>query len=179
MASSFKDNVQDYFERKDADQLIARAAIQKELDTLAITLMAKVTRSSITLQEYIQMRLVQGATKAAIQADLLADLEEGGRIFGEFKRALQPTFAGSTSRFRDVGVLAQMGITTQYRWVAVLVNTCPDCLERHNQVKKWAEWEDEGLPRSGATVCGQNCKCVLLPKEVAELEPIKRSRSDN
>lgn len=153
---------------------LASNAINKELTTLDIILAAKIGRTALTLEEYVQMRLSQGATREAIRADLLTDLEEGGRIFGEFKNALQPTFAGSTNRFRDVGMLAETGIDKQWRWVAVLVNTCPDCLERHNLIKKWADWEEEGLPRSGATVCGQNCKCVLLPEEVASLEPIMR-----
>ena len=153
---------------------IVEAGVNKELTTLDIILTAKIARSAITLQEYIQMRQSQGASLEAIRNDLLTDLEEGGRIFGEFINSLKPTFSGSTSRFRDIGTLAEIGVTKTYRWVAVLINTCSDCLERHNQAKSWAEWEAEGLPRSGATVCGQNCKCVLIPDEVASLEPIMR-----
>ncbi len=161
---------------KPADKEITKKAIQKELTTLEIILAAKIGRTALTLEEYIQMRLSQGATLEIIRADLLTDLEEGGRIFGEFKNALQPTFAGSVNRFRDVGVLSETGISETYRWVAVLVNTCPDCIDRHNQVKKWVDWEEEGLPRSGATVCGQNCKCILVSAEATALkEPIHRS----
>ncbi len=155
---------------------ITKEGIEKELNTLEIILAAKIGRTALSLEEYIQMREAQGATLEVIRADLLIDLQEGGRIFGEFKNSLQPTFAGSTSRFRDIGTLAETGISETYRWVAILVNTCPDCLDRHNQVKKWAEWEEEGLPRSGATVCGQNCKCILVSAEATVLkEPIYRS----
>ena len=153
---------------------IVQAGIEKELATLDIVLTAKVSRTAITLEEYIQLRLSQGATMEVIRVDLLTDLEEGGRIFGEFRNALKPTFAGSVNRFRDVGVFGELGVDIKYRWVAVLVNTCPDCLDRHNKIKNWADWEAEGLPRTGATVCGQNCKCVLLPSEVTELQPIVR-----
>lgn len=153
---------------------LPKEAIDKELTTLNITLAAKVGRTALTLEEYIQMRQSQGARLSVIRADLLKDLQEGGRIFGEFKNALKPTFAGSTNRFRDIGTLAETGISSKYRWVAVLVNTCPDCLDRHNQVKPWADWEEEGLPRSGATVCGQNCKCVLISAEATVLNPILR-----
>jgi hypothetical protein len=155
---------------------ISEAAIQKELDTLEILLSAKINRSSVSIEEYIQMRQIQGASLEAIRSDLLTDLKDGGRIFGEFTNALKPTFAGSTNRFRDAGALAEMGISNKYLWVAVLVNTCPDCLERHNQKKDWAEWEAEGLPRTGATVCKEHCKCVLVPAEITKLEPIYRSR---
>lgn len=161
----------------DIDKAIVKAGIEKELETLAIYLTAKVDRTAITLEEYISARLSQGATVDIIEQDLLTDLEEGGRIFGEFKNSLQPTFAGSTSRFRDVGLMAETGVSATYRWCAVLVNTCPDCIERHNQVKTWEEWEEEGLPRSGATVCGQNCKCILASAEAIALEePIVRAK---
>lgn len=158
------------------DKDIARESINKELVTLDITLSAKVSRTAITLEEYIQMRLSQGAAMKAIKADLLADLESGGRIFGEFVNALKPTFVGSVSRFRDAGELAEIGVGEKYRWVAVLINTCPDCLDRHNKVKLWADWEADGLPRTGATVCKENCKCVLIPAEATELEPVIRKR---
>ena len=151
---------------------IVEAGINKELTTLDIILAAKVGRTAITLDEYVKLRQAQGATLEAIRSDLITDLREGGRIFGEFKNSLQPTFAGSTSRFRDIGALTETGISATYRWVAILVNTCPDCLERHNQVKKWAEWEEEGLPRSGATVCGQSCKCMLVSAEATAIEPV-------
>jgi len=158
----------------DLNKEITRNGIDKELETLEIVLAAKIGRTALTLEEYVQMRLSQGATLEIIRADLIVDLKEGGRIFGEFKNALQPTFAGSVNRFRDIGELAETGISATYRWVAVLVNTCPDCIERHNQIKRWEEWEEEGLPRSGATVCGQNCKCILVSAEAVELQPIKR-----
>lgn len=157
-----------------ANKEIADEAIKKELLSLDILLTAKVGRTALTLEEYIQFRISQGATLEIIKADLLTDLEEGGRIFGEFKNALKPTFAGSVNRFRDAGVIGELGVVTSYRWSAVLINTCEDCLERHGQVKTWAEWEEEGLPRTGATVCRENCKCVLLPAEATELQPIYR-----
>ena len=153
---------------------VIKAGVEKELATLEIVINGKIGRTLIALEEYIQMRQSQGATLDVIRADLLTDLEEGGRIFGEFKNAIKPTFAGSVNRFRDVGLLAETGISLKYRWVAVLVNTCDDCLDRHNQVKDWGDWEIEGLPRTGATVCRENCKCVLLPDEIVQLEPIMR-----
>jgi hypothetical protein len=122
------------------------------------------------------MRLAQGSTIDVIREDLLTDLNEGGRIFGEFRNALRPTFDGSVNRFSDAGELSVLGKSGQYRWVAVLINTCDDCLERHGRTQTWAEWEEEGLPRAGSTVCAENCKCVLLPAEVTELEPLYRSK---
>ena len=156
------------------DKKVLDESISRELETLEIALSAKVSRSVISIEEYIDIRLTQGVTLEVIKKDLLQDLEEGGRIFGEFKNAVKATFEGSTSRFRDASLVAEMGIDTPYRWVAVLVNTCEDCLKRHNNVATWDEWEAQGLPRTGQTVCREHCKCMLIPAEATELAPIYR-----
>lgn len=155
---------------------ITNAAVLKEMTALEIILATKVQRTALTLEGYIELRIAQGSSMEIIRADLLKDLEEGGRIFGEFKNALKPTFMGSLGRFRDAGELAEMGLEGNWRWVAVLKNTCPDCLKRHNQIKTWNDWEAEGLPRANATVCEQYCKCVLVPEKVAETAPIQRDK---
>jgi len=146
----------------------------RELDTLEIFLTAKAQRTAITLEEYIQSRVIQGATKEAIKADLLADLEGGGRIFGEFRNAVRATSNGTVNRFRDTAIFQELGTEQNYRWAAVLVKTCPDCMDRHGKVKKWDEWEADGLPRTGQTVCKENCRCMLIPEEFTVLEPIMR-----
>lgn len=148
----------------------------RELATMDIFLRAKASRTSTTLEEYIQARLLQGATKESIREDLLTDLDEGGRIFGEFRNAIRATANGTINRTRDNAIFSEIGTKTKYRWVAILINTCPDCLDRHGQVKSWEKWEDEGLPRTGQTVCKENCKCVLLPEANIEIEPVMRSK---
>lgn len=157
-------------DRKD----IIEEGLLKELNTLEIVLTSKVEKTAITLEEYINLRLSQGVSEKVLEADLLKDLEEGGRIFGEFRNALKSAWAGSTGRLRDVGELAELGLDGLWKWCAVLVNTCPDCVERHNQVKTWNEWEMIGLPRTNATVCEQHCKCVVIPAEIVQAEPVKR-----
>lgn len=141
-----------------------------------IFLQAKAKRTAISIEEYIQTRLAQGASKETLQADLLDDLENGGRIFSEFRNAIRATSNGVINRFRDNGIFSSIGVDTKYRWVAVLINTCPDCLERHNQVQTWSDWEAEGLPRTGQTVCKENCKCILLPADNTDTEPIMRGK---
>lgn len=150
--------------------------ITREIDTMEIFLTGKASRTTITLQEFIAAARMQGISDDAIESELVRDLEEGGRIFGEFRSAVKATSNGIINRMRDSAQFSAIGIDTQYRWSAVLVNTCPDCLKRHGRVQDWADWEAEGLPRTGQTVCKENCRCVLLPAWAAELEPIKRER---
>ena len=156
------------------DNKILETASDREVETLNIGLTAKVSRTAITIEEYINTRLTQGVTIEVIKDDLLKDLAEGGRIFGEFRNAIKATYAGSVSRFRDTAQLAETGMDIKYRWVAVLINTCPDCLERHGNIATWDQWEAQGLPRTGSTVCKEHCKCVLIPEAATELAPIYR-----
>ena len=156
------------------DNKILETASDREIETLNIGLTAKVSRTTITIEEYINTRLTQGVTIEVIKDDLLKDLAEGGRIFGEFRNAIKATYAGSVSRFRDTAQLAETGMDIKYRWVAVLINTCPDCLDRHGNIATWDQWEAEGLPRTGSTVCKEHCKCVLIPEGATEMAPIYR-----
>ena len=153
--------------------------MDRELDTLELMLVSSAERSAITINEYVQTRLTQGASSAAIRTDLLNDLKTGGRIFGEFRNSVRSTVNGSINRVRDDTLYTDEGIATNYRWVAILVNTCPDCMGRHGVDKAWEQWEADGLPRTGQTVCKQFCTCILIPSDVTDLdkvEPIMRAK---
>jgi len=158
------------------DKEALTALVIREIKSLEILLWGGAMRSAITLEEYIGLRVAQGVGKEIIKAELLLDLETGGRIFGEFRRSVQATANGSIHRFRDAGMTSEIGLDTNYKWVAVLVNTCPDCMDRHGREQSWEEWENEGMPRTGHTVCRQNCKCMLIPEDATNTEVIKRDK---
>ena len=159
-----------------ADEKLYDEQIRRELDAMVIFLTTKAARTALTLDEFIQARLIEGSTIAEIRRQLLDDLYNNGRMFSEFRRAIKATASGSINRVRDAGYFSEFEVTKTYRWSAVLVRTCPDCLERHGQVKEWEEWEAVGLPRTGSTVCRENCHCVLIPEKFSELQPIKREK---
>lgn len=49
-------------------------------------------------------------------------------------------------------------------WVAIFVNTCPNCISLSGSVRTLSEWKASGYwPGNGATVCDANCKCSLVP----------------
>lgn len=154
------------------DEQILSAANARELETLEISLWAKAMRSSVTIEEYIRIRQMQGASIQAIRADLLTDLQTGGRIFGEFRRAVRATGNGTINRFRDNGQISEQGIDQTFKWAAVMSRTCPDCADRHGKEQTWEEWEAEGLPRTGQTVCKENCRCMLIPGEASVFKKI-------
>lgn len=150
--------------------------LDKEIQTMEIILIAKASKTAITIDEYIQTRLLQGTSAEVLEKELFKDLDEGGRIFGEFRNAIKATTNGTINRTRDNAIFTDFTTEISYRWVAVMINTCPDCLDRHNTVASWVDWESAGLPRTGSTVCRDNCKCVLLPEENTEIEPIIRTK---
>ena len=159
-----------------ADDNLFSDFIDREIQTLEIFLVAKATRTASTLEEYIAVRLLQGADSTDVEKELTDDLDNGGRIFGEFRNAVKATSNGVINRTRDTAIFADVGLEGQFRWVAVLVNTCPDCLERHGMSRTYIEWELYGLPRTGTTVCKENCRCMLLPASTAIIEPIQRTK---
>lgn len=169
------DNTDQPDQQEQKDQIL-NDLNQREIEAMQIFLTSKASKTAITIDEYIQTRLKMGADPKVIEADLLKDLNEGGRIFGEFRNAIKATTKGVINRTRDNAIFADLGILTPYRWVAVLINTCNDCLDRHNEVKTWGEWELEGLPRTGATICKENCQCLLLPAATTEIDPIMRGK---
>lgn len=128
----------------------------------------------MTLEAYIQNRVNRGESKETIKADLLKDLEEGGPIFGEFRNSIRATSNGMMNRLRDTAQWAEDLNIKRYRWIAVLVNTCPDCIERHGEVATMDEWEKQGLPRSGFSACKENCRCILVDADTTVLKSIKK-----
>ena len=147
-----------------------------ELNLMTIILTSKAQRSALTIKEFIDLALEQGTDIETIKNYLLKDLEEGGKLFGQFRNSIRATATGTVNRMTDSAQWAEDVAADKYRWVAVLVNTCPDCILRHGDVKTMEEWEAEGLPRAGLTICGEHCKCKLINADFSILEPIQRSK---
>ena len=150
--------------------------IKADLEAMQIFLQAKATRTAVSLEEFVKTAFLNGASREEIKSLLLTDLEEGGRLFGEFRNAIRATSNGVMNRVRDTAQFAEDYKVEKYRWIAVMVNTCPDCIDRHGEVGTMEEWEAQGLPRTGFTVCKENCKCVLLDADTTILEPVRRGQ---
>ncbi len=151
---------------------------ERELKVLEIALFTAAEVTSLRLEEYIQTRLLQGATASVLEKELLTDLKEGGRLFGEFRNAVKATAHGNMRKIADIGTYAYEGISGQMlRWVTVQDNkVCPDCLPRHGNEKTLELWEVEGLPRSGWSVCRNHCRCVLVNTQGQDLPVVIRKR---
>lgn len=136
-------------------------------------------KEPITLEQYVELRRAKGDTNEQIRKDLLDDLERGGEIFGDFKKALQPTFPNSKSRYKSTGSVAEIGISTYGRWETESYPrrpACPKCLALHGQVKTWDEWEEMGFLREYHLPkhCNNGCYCYIAENELIPIEPTPR-----
>jgi hypothetical protein len=62
-------------------------------------------------------------------------------------------------------VQKQGGASALYRWQVESAKPCPDCIARNGQIETYAYWEAVGLPQTGTTICGKNCKCVIVEEK--------------
>lgn len=155
----------------------------KVLQALSINLRTKAARSALTLSEFIETQLASGVSQESLETILLQDLNEGGRIFGEFFNSIGADIKGRLGEVANVTAKVEFGTDPQKKkvWIAALVNTCPDCLPRHGQVDTEENWELRGEPRTGWSICRTNCQCQLLDAEDVEgreelKNPIQRQR---
>lgn len=156
------------------DEDVFKELEERESEAMLIQLTAAVQRTAITLQEYISMRALSGVDLSIIENELLNDLNNNGRIFGEFRSAIKATAHGNLRRVSDIGNYSENGIEVEYIWITVQdSNVCPECSPRHGQEEKWKVWEVLGLPATGWSVCRSNCRCYLALPEGVALAPEK------
>ena len=150
-----------------------RDEAEKVFFPLEIALKAQAVRTAVTLEEFIQIQRAAGIADEIIEQALLNDLNTGGRIFGEFINSLNLNVSGRMNELANKAAKIEFGRNPKKKkvWIAALVNTCPDCLPRHNQVDTEENWEIRGEPASGWSVCRSNCQCQLLDIEDVEGRP--------
>ena len=159
-----------------ADKELFDELEEREQEVVRIHLIAAVQRTAISLNEYIQVRVLQGADVSLIRTELMNDLNNNGRLFGEFRNSVKATAQGSLRRVSDLAYYSEEGIDKKYRWITVQDSkVCPDCSPRHGEVAEWETWEAIGLPRSGWSVCRSHCRCELVNTQ-ASVPVIKRKR---
>lgn len=133
--------------------------------------------ASIHEQAFFQETL--GRSREAIVAELQQNKAGLGKQFASLTTrlvTLSNSFIGSAS-----GVVAMGGKTSRaYAWIVVLDGKeCADCHPRHGESRTYEEWVEQGLPRTGWSVCGGYCRCVLFPLELFEKDkfgPVQRGR---
>ena len=133
--------------------------------SLALESLAVIVTANL-LSRLTSMR-ASGMDNSNIKKILVADLLTSGRIFGQLKRGVKRI---SKNGIEEAGNIAsyKMFISKgykEYKWVPGGKNICPDCKTRHGDVGDISYFSTIGLPKSGFSVCEDNCNCQLVPVE--------------
>lgn len=113
-----------------------------------------------------------GMSNGAIRTKLYADAEAGTGIFAGLDNAVgrvasdAVNMANQAAYYETVTEDAQ----EQYDWVKDPgADSCDTCIERDTwPARTFEEWQEEGLPGSGVTICQHNCRCSLVPVDIME-----------
>ena len=141
-------------------------AYLKEMQiVLTAGLLDEAAKQTLTLKQVIRKAKVSGMADIEIERMLLRDLREGGQLFGNFRKQMKSTVKSGIEDSGRQEVRQSFLDVKLWSWLAIVDGKiCPDCLDRHGwTAMTWEEWEAVGLPDSGNTICGQNCRCILTP----------------
>lgn len=126
---------------------------------------------ALTLEQTIQTLLQSGMTRAEIRTLLVNDLRNNGPVFadlnGGFKKAVNGGIQGVVQSVRAEIYPNSLPENQEYKWNLghpASGKHCPSCIERAGRdPMTWGEWEAIGIPKAGATECGDYCYCSLDP----------------
>jgi len=123
--------------------------------------------TTLTLDSLILSMRASGMTDVAIKEVLLADLTNGGRLFGNFRNQVKNTVKNGVGMASNAGARAtfEKAGVQEFQWVTVGDGkVCPDCEGRHGETGTMDYFRTIGLPQSGFSVCLFSCRCQLLPQ---------------
>ena len=132
---------------------------------MTITINATAERLVLDVNEFVNTMRASGVSSQEIFNRLQDDLNESGRIFGAFKNKSKLTIANGIENAGNIAaeqIFQQEGVE-RYMWVTAGGNICPDCKERAGTTGTMSFFSNLGLPKSGFSVCRDNCQCQLVP----------------
>ena len=155
---------------------ILNESTQEDEGTINFSILAIAYFGSVfveRIEQEISLLRATGMSDTGIITALTRDFEGNGRIFGEYSRAIKRGLVFGIMQGFRVGQDAIYGDSVRFRWVSVgSPKICPDCESRIDQILTWNEWESEGLPASGFSVCKENCYCQLIPEDIDIDNPV-------
>ncbi len=157
----------------------------KEGDFLIARLDTATSKYVIDTKQLVTSLLVNGVAEKNIKKRLSSEIRgdvprrETGTYFRETVVNAQSYIFQVADAAAQQAFDFELGKNTRYRWVTFFTRSCPDCVSRHNRVQSYENWQAEGLPRTGATVCRSHCHCVLVPDsyKLEVKEPLPRERA--
>ena len=139
-----------------------------ELETYILTqiegLFFDVTAFTNEINKQVTLMTGNGLSQAQISKVLSNDLKNGGRIFGQLKNSTKAKVVQTVNQSSRIGQESEYSGNDMFAWVTVGGHkVCMDCDGRAGLVMTYDQWETEGVPGSGWSVCQGYCYCVLDP----------------
>ena len=109
-----------------------------------------------------QTQAAAGIAGTATQGMLATDMLTGGRVFGELRNSIKESLVEGINQSGQAGSFQAYDPDeeTLFVWVTVAGHKiCADCAPRGGEQRKLREWENEGMPGTGWSVCGGHCYC--------------------
>jgi hypothetical protein len=118
------------------------------------------------IEQQINIFRQAGMSDAGIIESLGGDLNNRGRIFGEFANSIR---RGVVSGIMQGSRLGQDKIygNQLMQWISVgTPKICDDCQARVGALDTYQNWIASGLPATGWSLCREFCYCQLIPDGV-------------
>ena len=162
-------NFIDIFGEDFSSVLASLDELPPEVETMLLGVMDKmvydVRTFSNSLEKTVFSMSQAGVSDDIIKQTLAADMGTGGRIFGQFRNDTKASIVDGINQSAKMGQYQNYDLDKgEFVWVTVGGHkVCPDCDGRAGIKLHFLEWEAEGLPGSGWSVCQGYCYCVLDP----------------
>ena len=114
----------------------------------------------------IQTQGARGIAFSNTAGMLATDMAERGRVFGELRNGIKESLVEGINQSGQAGSFQAYDPEekTIFTWVTVAGHKiCHDCSPRGGQRATLKEWEEQGMPATGWSVCGGYCYCILDP----------------
>lgn len=147
-----------------------KAAKRMSLYTTELAREKGIFKSDIDV--FFERATVAGYTEKEILKQLVLASEQGTGPVAQLAKRLEnverdvlrrEASAAEIDEYRKV-----LGPEEKWEWITISVNPCPDCEIRAGVVLTFDEWNNQGLPGDGRTICRSSCMCKLMPVSVAD-----------
>lgn len=144
-------------------RMLIDGAVRETITDAAIELAAEVNKLQIDIDRYVLSQ--RGMSIPGMRAAIFGEESTlvSSRV-ASMRKYIARLTDGAISDSWGKGMTerqAEAPDDTLYTWRTESAKPCPDCLRRNGQRRTLEEWELIGRPRSGFSVCGRNCKCIL------------------
>lgn len=138
------------------------------IDEAVMSIVQEINSVQIQVDKYIAAQNGQLSIRGLQQAIFGGGSSVVSAELSSFQKYIFKTIIGAANDSWGKGTTVRQAEsgrkTALYTWRTESKRPCPDCATREGDTRTLAEWQAVGLPRSGFSICGRNCKCIVDSK---------------